>query len=158
MSLITRKPHLFIYLFILLLFFFCICKHKEQINCQTRQYTVIKKCIFSRYPPEEYKNLSRFCGQFCGQPLASLSKSVNVYLMSLKLMSHTHEAAPVAEWLRSLTSVLLIIRSSHRCGFAPRSGHESHVGQAKFCRWFFPGYSGFCPTYRLIRLDMSEKA
>ena len=43
------------------------------------------------------------------------------------------EAAPVAEWLRSLTSVLLIIRSSHRCGFAPRSGHESHVGQAKFC-------------------------
>ena len=22
---------------------------------------------------------------------------------------------------------------SHRCGFAPRSGHESHVGQAKFC-------------------------
>ena len=42
-------------------------------------------------------------------------------------------AAPVAEWLRSLTSVLLIIRSSHRCGFAPRSGHESHVGQAKFC-------------------------
>ena len=42
-------------------------------------------------------------------------------------------AAPVAEWLRSLTSVLLIIRSSHRCGFAPRTGHESHVGQAKFC-------------------------
>ena len=23
--------------------------------------------------------------------------------------------------------------------------------------WFFPGYSGFRPTYRLIRLDMSEK-
>ena len=23
---------------------------------------------------------------------------------------------------------------------------------------FFPGYSGFRPTYRLIRLDMSEKA
>ena len=39
----------------------------------------------------------------------------------------------MAEWLRSLTSVLLIIRSSHRCGFAPRSGHESHVGQATFC-------------------------
>ena len=38
----------------------------------------------------------------------------------------------MAEWLRSLTSVLLIIRSSHRCGFAPRTGHEficetSHV-------------------------------
>ena len=34
--------------------------------------------------------------------------------------------------LGSLTSVLLIIRSSHRCGFAPRTGHEficetSHV-------------------------------
>ena len=42
-------------------------------------------------------------------------------------------AAPVAEWLRSLTSVLLIIRSSYRCGFAPRSGQNSHVGQAKFC-------------------------
>ena len=68
----------------------------------------------------------------------------------------------MAEWLRSLTSVLLIIRSSHRCGFAPRSGHESHVGQAKFClrvcQVVFPGYSGFRPTYRLIRLDMSEKA
>ena len=35
----------------------------------------------------------------------------------------------MAEWLRSLTSVLLIILSSHRCGFAPRSGHESHVGR-----------------------------
>ena len=23
---------------------------------------------------------------------------------------------------------------------------------------FFPGYSGFRPTYRLVRLDMSEKA
>ena len=43
------------------------------------------------------------------------------------------KGGPVAEWLRSLTSVLFIIRSSHRCGFAPRSGHESHVGQAKFC-------------------------
>ena len=43
------------------------------------------------------------------------------------------KVAPVAEWLRSLTSVLLIIRSSHRCGFAPGSGRESHVGQAKFC-------------------------
>ena len=72
-------------------------------------------------------------------------------------------AAPVAGWLRSLTSVLLIIRSSHRCGFAPRTGHESHVGQAKFCLRvcqvvFPPEYSGFRPTYRLIRLDMREKA
>ena len=23
--------------------------------------------------------------------------------------------------------------ATHRCGFAPRSGRESHVGQAKFC-------------------------
>ena len=52
------------------------------------------------------------------------------------MVKTNNEAAPVAEWaewLRSLTSVLLIIRSSHRCGFAPRSGRESHVGQAKFC-------------------------
>ena len=55
----------------------------------------------------------------------------------------------MAEWLRSLTSVLLIIRSSHRCGFAPRSGHESHVGQAKFslrvCQVVFPGALLFSP-------------
>ena len=68
----------------------------------------------------------------------------------------------MAEWLRSLTSVLLIIRSSHRCGFAPRTGHEficetSHVLLAGVSGGF-PGYSGFRPTYRLIRLDMSEKA
>ncbi|MEW8547925.1 MAG: hypothetical protein AB2693_30840 [Candidatus Thiodiazotropha sp.] len=47
--------------------------------------------------------------------------------------------------------------------FAPPSGHGAHVGQAKFCLrvcqvFFFSGYSGFRPTYRLIRLDMSEKA
>ena len=69
----------------------------------------------------------------------------------------------MAEWLRSPTSVLLIIRSSHRCGFAPRTGHEficetSHVLLAGVSGGFFPGYSGFRPTYRLIRLDMSEKA
>ena len=69
----------------------------------------------------------------------------------------------MAEWLRSLTSVLLIIRSSHRCGFAPRMGHEficetSHVLLAGVSGGFFPGYSGFRPTYRLIRRDMSEKA
>ena len=50
----------------------------------------------------------------------------------LILCDNNGEEAPVAEWLRSLTSVLLIIRSSHRCGFAPRTGHEficetSHV-------------------------------
>ena len=69
----------------------------------------------------------------------------------------------MAEWLRSLTSVLLIIRSSHRCGFAPRTGHEficetSHVLLAGVSGGFFPGHSGFRPTYGLIRLDMSEKA
>ena len=57
-----------------------------------------------------------------------------IFIMFIKNWSSKNVlAAPVAEWLRSLTSVLLIIRSSHRCGFAPRSGHESHVGQAKFC-------------------------
>ena len=56
---------------------------------------------------------------------------IHVYDYNIKTSSS--QAAPVAEWLRSLTSVLLIIRSSHHCGFAPRTGHESHVGQAKFC-------------------------
>ena len=66
-------------------------------------------------------------------------------------------AAPVAEWLRSLTSVLLIIRSSHRCGFAPRSGHESHVGQAKFClrvcQVVFPRVLRFSPH---LPVDLSR--
>ena len=47
--------------------------------------------------------------------------------------------------------------------FAPRTGHEficetSHVLLAGVSGGFFSGYSGFRPTYRLIRLDMSEKA
>ena len=59
-------------------------------------------------------------------------------------------AAPVAEWLRSLTSVLLIIRSSHRCGFAPRVGHEficetSHVLLAGVSGGFSPGTPVFAP-------------
>ena len=59
-------------------------------------------------------------------------------------------AAPVAEWLRSLTSVLLIIRSSHRCGFAPRTGHEficetSHVLLADVSGGFSPGTPVFAP-------------
>ena len=58
--------------------------------------------------------------------------------------------------------VLLIIRSSHRCGFAPRTGHEficetSHVLLAGVSGGFSPGTPVFAP-YRLIRLDMSEKA
>ena len=57
----------------------------------------------------------------------------HMQVMYHNLFSFYVLAAPVAEWLRSLTSVPLIIRSSHRCGFAPRTGHESHVGQAKFC-------------------------
>ena len=48
----------------------------------------------------------------------------------------------MAEWLRSLTSVLLIIRSSHRCGFAPRSGHESR-GTSQVLLAGVPG--GFSP-------------
>ena len=60
------------------------------------------------------------------------------------------EAAPVAEWLRSLTSVLLIIRSSHQCGFAPRTGHEficetSHVLLAGVSGGFSPGTPVFAP-------------
>ena len=59
-------------------------------------------------------------------------------------------AAPVAEWLRSLTSVLLIIRSSHRCGFAPRTGHEficetSHVLLAGVSGGFSLGTPVFAP-------------
>ena len=58
--------------------------------------------------------------------------------------------APVAEWLRSLTSVLLIIRSSHRCGFAPRTGHEficetSHVLLAGVSGGFSLGIPVFAP-------------
>ena len=72
-------------------------------------------------------------------------------------------AAPVAEWLRLLTSVLLIIRSSHRCGVRASHGARvtcgtSQVLLAGVSGVFFPEYSGFRPTYRLIRLDMSEKA
>ena len=59
-------------------------------------------------------------------------------------------AAPVAEWLRSLTSVLLIIQPSHRCGFAPRTGHEficetSHVLLAGVSGCFYPGTPVFAP-------------
>ena len=59
-------------------------------------------------------------------------------------------AAPMADWLRSLTSVLLIIRSSHRCGFAPRTGHEficetSHVLLAGVSGGFSPGTPVFAP-------------
>ena len=63
---------------------------------------------------------------------------------------HLIKAAPVAEWLRSLTSVLLIIRSSHRCGFALRTGHEficetSHVLLAGVSGGFAPGTPVFVP-------------
>ena len=52
-------------------------------------------------------------------------------------------AAPVA-------FVLLIIRSSHRYGFAPRTGHEficetSHVLLAGVSGGFFPGTPVFAP-------------
>ena len=62
----------------------------------------------------------------------------------------TNGRPPVAEWLRLLTSVLLIIRSSHRCGFAPRTGHEficetSHVLLAGVSDGFSPGTPVFAP-------------
>ena len=64
----------------------------------------------------------------------------------------------MAEWLRSLTSVLLIIRSSHRCGFAPRTGHEficetSHVLLAGVSGGFSSGTSVFAPpTDRFVSI------
>ena len=66
------------------------------------------------------------------------------------IMSKISVAVPVAEWLRSLTSVLLIIRSSHRCGFAPRMGHEficetSHVLLAGVSGGFSLGTLVFAP-------------
>ena len=68
----------------------------------------------------------------------------------IKSYSFRQKAAPVAEWLRSLTSVLLIIRSFHRCGFAPRTGHEficetSHVLLAGVSGGFSPGTPVFAP-------------
>ena len=53
----------------------------------------------------------------------------------------------MAKWLRSLNSVLLIIRSSHRCGFAPRSERESHVGQAKLLAGVSGGFSPSTPVF-----------
>ena len=63
---------------------------------------------------------------------------------------YKYRQPPVAEWLRSLTSVLLIIRSSHRCGFAPRTGHEficetSQVLLAGVSGGFSPGTPVFAP-------------
>ena len=61
-----------------------------------------------------------------------------------------HDSNTNVEWLRSLTSVLLIIRSSHRCGFAPRTGHEficetSHVLLVGVSGGFSPGTPVFAP-------------
>ena len=84
----------------------------------------------------------------------SASWPVNAFLFHLRflfsVMLKYSVAAPVAEWLRSLTSVLLIIRSSHRCGFAPRTGHEficetSHVLLAGVSGGFSPGTPVFAP-------------
>ena len=74
-----------------------------------------------------------------------ISKHVYLYIQQI-----SGEAAPVAEWLRSLTSVLFIIRSSHRCGFAPHTGHEficetSHVLLAGVSGGFSPGTPVFAP-------------
>ena len=68
----------------------------------------------------------------------------------------------MAEWLRWLISLSpLTIRSSHRCdwcGFEPHTGHKWDKSSSTWgcVRWFFPGYSRFCPTFWLARLDMSE--
>ena len=76
----------------------------------------------------------------------SISFPLGVWVWILNLIV----AAPVAEWLRSLTSVLLIIRSSPRCGFAPRTGHEficetSLVLLAGVSGGFYPGTPVFAP-------------
>ena len=76
--------------------------------------------------------------------------SIYVPFWSYAPLKTKFEAAPVADWLRSLTSVLLIIRSSHRCGFAPRTGHEficetSHVLLAGMSGGFSPGTPVFAP-------------
>ena len=75
------------------------------------------------------------------------SVSVSCFMNEILLFL---ERVPVAEWLRSLTSVLLIIRSTHRCGFAPRTGHEficetSHVLLAGVSGGFSPGTPVFAP-------------
>ena len=62
----------------------------------------------------------------------------------------TVRAAPVAEWLRSLTSVLLIIRSSHPCGFRASLGARvtcgtSQVLLAGVSGGFSPGTPVFAP-------------
>ena len=73
-----------------------------------------------------------------------LGGNVHVYYRNIQ------RSSPVTEWLRSLTSVLLIIRLSHRCGFAPRTGHEfiretSHVLLAGVSGGFSPGTPVFAP-------------
>ena len=73
------------------------------------------------------KDADQFVSDLVGNPENRFSRVADQMVLKCTM------AAPVAEWLRSLTSVLLIIRSSHCCGFTPRSGRESHVGQAKFC-------------------------
>ena len=54
------------------------------------------------------------------------------------------DAAPIAQWLRTLIFSTLNCSSSHCCGFEPSSGH---VRQAKFwlwvVRWFFLRISYF---------------
>ena len=85
---------------------------------------------------------------------ASVHRNCPINFINVKNIQYIHVAkrnlAPVAEWLRSLTSVLLIIRSSHRCGFAPRTGHEficetSHVLLAGVSGGFSPGTPVFAP-------------
>ena len=50
----------------------------------------------------------------------------------------------------------LLVRASHGTEFA--CGTSQVRSDCGCVRWFFPGYSGFRPTFCLIRLDMSEKA
>ena len=81
------------------------------------------------------------------QPMPCIA---GIYYGNIRSIKALAKEAPVAEWLRSLTSVLLIIRSSHRCGFAPRTGQEficetSHVLFAGVSGGFSPGTPVFAP-------------
>ena len=72
-------------------------------------------------------------------------------------MLHRGRVVKVADFsaLDHLIISPMWVRASHGARIYMRDKPCSACGCV---RWYFPGYSGFRPTYRLIRLDMSEKA
>ena len=82
----------------------------------------------------------------------------NIYLPSMRFLGGPRgRVVKVADFSALNHSIIspLWVRASHgarvTCG-------TSQVLLAGVSGGFFPGYSGFRPTSRLIRLDMSEKA